>query len=112
MKADDEKQIDIVIAWVDGDEPLLKQKRARYQKTTSAASDAISSTRFASNDEIYYNIASIIVSVYDRFYIRSRAIRRGIHVRAKTNNRNFFIRIGWNRCIYISMFIQMSIADT
>ena len=59
MKADDEKQIDIVIAWVDGDEPLLKQKRARYQKTTSAASDAISSTRFASNDEIYYNIASI-----------------------------------------------------
>ncbi|MGE6360059.1 capsular polysaccharide biosynthesis protein [Psychrobacter glacincola] len=60
MKADDEKQIDIVIAWVDGDEPLLKQKRARYQKTTSAASDAISSTRFASNDEIYYNIASII----------------------------------------------------
>ena len=60
MKADDEKQIDIVIAWVDGDDPLLKQKRARYQKTTSAASDAISSTRFASNDEIYYNIASII----------------------------------------------------
>ena len=60
MKSDYEMQIDIVIAWVDGDEPLLKQKRARYQKTTSAASDAISSTRFASNDEIYYNIASII----------------------------------------------------
>ena len=60
MIADDEKQIDIVIAWVDGNEPLLKQKRARYQKTISAASDAISSTRFASNDEIYYNIASII----------------------------------------------------
>lgn len=60
MKADDNKKIDIVIAWVDGDEPLLKQKRARYQKTTGAASDAISSTRFASNDEIYYNIASII----------------------------------------------------
>ena len=60
MKSDNEKQIDIVIAWVDGDDPALKQKRAQYQKTTSAASDAVSSTRFASNDEIYYNIASIL----------------------------------------------------
>lgn len=60
MQTDDNRQIDIVIAWVDGDDPLLQQKRARYQKTTSAASDAISSTRFASNDEIYYNIASIL----------------------------------------------------
>lgn len=60
MTAAGEEQIDIVIAWVDGDDPQLKQKRARYQKTINAASDAVSSTRFASNDEIYYNIASII----------------------------------------------------
>lgn len=60
MKSDSETQIDIVIAWVDGDDPALKQKRAQYQKTASAASDAVSSTRFASNDEIYYNIASIL----------------------------------------------------
>ena len=60
MRSNDQKEIDIVIAWVDGDDPALKQKRAQYQKTTSAASDAVSSTRFASNDEIYYNIASIL----------------------------------------------------
>jgi hypothetical protein len=60
METDENRQIDIVIAWVDGDDPLLQQKRSRYQKTTSAASDAISSTRFASDDEIYYNIASIL----------------------------------------------------
>ena len=60
MKCQGGQELDIVIAWVDGDESLLKQKRARYQKTTSAASDAISSTRFASNHEIYYNIASIL----------------------------------------------------
>ncbi|MGO1251430.1 stealth family protein [Psychrobacter sp.] len=60
MRSNNEKEIDIVIAWVDGDDPALKQKRAQYQKTTSAASDAVSSTRFASNDEIYYNIASIL----------------------------------------------------
>lgn len=52
--------IDIVIAWVDGDEPQLKQKRAQYQKSSHAASDATSATRFASNNEIYYNIASIL----------------------------------------------------
>ncbi|OLF38385.1 Stealth CR1 domain-containing protein [Psychrobacter sp. Cmf 22.2] len=60
MQTGDNRQIDIVIAWVDGDDPLLKQKRARYQQTINAASEATTSTRFASNDEIYYNIASII----------------------------------------------------
>lgn len=54
------EKLDAVIAWVDGDDPKLKQKRAQYQKNTSAASDAISSTRFASDNEIYFNIASIL----------------------------------------------------
>ncbi|WP_435948989.1 stealth family protein [Psychrobacter sp. DM8] len=52
--------IDIVIAWVDGDDPVLRQKREQYKAGISIASDAASSTRFASNNEIYYNIASII----------------------------------------------------
>lgn len=60
MRAENKKQIDVVIAWVDGDDAQLKTKRARYQKTSNAASDATSSTRFASNDEIYYNLASIL----------------------------------------------------
>lgn len=53
-------QIDLVIAWVDGDDPKLKQKRQSYQKTTQVASDAVSATRFASNNEIYFNVASIL----------------------------------------------------
>ena len=60
MKVDSEKQLDIVIAWVDGADPVLKQKRASYQSDKPVASDAITDTRFASDDEIYYNIASIL----------------------------------------------------
>lgn len=60
MKQHGEQKIDVVITWVDGDNPTLKQKRDRYKKTEDVASDAISSTRFASNNEIYYNIASIL----------------------------------------------------
>ncbi|ERL54685.1 glycosyl transferase [Psychrobacter aquaticus] len=60
MQHHGEKKIDIVIAWVDGASPTLKLKREQYKSTESTASDAIASTRFASNDEIYYNIASII----------------------------------------------------
>lgn len=60
MKHHGEKKIDIVIAWVDGASPALKLKREQYKKTASTASDAVTATRFASNDEIYYNIASII----------------------------------------------------
>lgn len=51
--------IDVVIAWVDGNDPKLKQKRMQYQGKTQA-SDAVSDTRFASNHEIYYNVASIL----------------------------------------------------
>ena len=51
--------VDVVIAWVDGNDPKLKQKRMQYQGKTQA-SDAVSDTRFASNHEIYYNVASIL----------------------------------------------------
>ena len=60
MKKSDSPDIDIVIAWVDGTDPVLKQKRAAYKPSGAVASDAITATRFASDDEIYYNIASII----------------------------------------------------
>lgn len=53
------QHIDIVIAWVDGNDIALKKKRHKYL-TGEDASDAISDTRFASNNEIYYNIASIL----------------------------------------------------
>ncbi|WP_350656277.1 Stealth CR1 domain-containing protein [Psychrobacter sp. S1-30-MNA-CIBAN-0213] len=60
MKQQGERKIDVVIAWVDGDSPTLKKKREHYKKTENVASGAVSATRFASNNEIYYNIASII----------------------------------------------------
>lgn len=53
------QKVDIVIAWVDGNDVELKKKRHKYL-TGEDASDAISDTRFASNNEIYYNIASIL----------------------------------------------------
>lgn len=53
------QNVDIVIAWVDGNDLELKRKRHKFL-TGEDASDAISDTRFASNDEIYYNIASIL----------------------------------------------------
>lgn len=53
------QQIDIVIAWVDGNDLELKRKRHKYL-TGEDASNAVSDTRFASDNEIYYNIASIL----------------------------------------------------
>jgi hypothetical protein len=53
------QNIDIVIAWVDGNDLELKKKRHKYL-TGDDAFDAVSDTRFASNNEIYYNIASIL----------------------------------------------------
>lgn len=53
------QEIDIVIAWVDGNDQQLKSKRHKYL-TGEDASDAVSDTRFASNNEIYYNVASIL----------------------------------------------------
>jgi hypothetical protein len=60
LKQPDGKTLDVVIAWVDGDDPRLKQKREAYKSGKSVASEAVTATRFASDDEIYYNIASII----------------------------------------------------
>lgn len=51
--------IDIVIAWVDGQDLNLKHKRQQFINQ-SAASNAIEATRFASNDEIYFCIGSIL----------------------------------------------------
>lgn len=51
--------IDIVITWVDGNDPVLNQKRQQYL-SSNIASDATSTTRFASNEEIYFCIASIL----------------------------------------------------
>lgn len=52
--------IDIVIAWVDGNDPVLAKKRNQYIADKDFASEAVTATRFASNNEIYYNIASIL----------------------------------------------------
>lgn len=51
--------IDFVIAWVDGNAPVLLQKRQQYLNE-DIAQNAVSNTRFASNDEIYFCIASIL----------------------------------------------------
>ncbi|MCH7336490.1 Stealth CR1 domain-containing protein [Acinetobacter sp. NIPH 2699] len=51
--------IDIVIAWVDGNDPKLKNKRQQFINQ-SAPENALDATRFASNDEIYFCIASIL----------------------------------------------------
>lgn len=58
--SDNKYPIDIVIAWVDGNDPVLEQKRNHYLIDKTLASEAVTSTRFASNSEIYYNIASIL----------------------------------------------------
>ena len=60
MKQPNERTLDVVIAWVDGADPMLKQKRESHKPSKEVASDAITATRFASDNEIYYNIASII----------------------------------------------------
>lgn len=60
MSKYDINALDVVIAWVDGDDPTLKEKRNHYKANKHLASDAITSTRFASDNEIYYNIASIL----------------------------------------------------
>jgi hypothetical protein len=53
-----EPSLDIVISWVDGQDPRLAAKRQDYAQGISRP--ASSSTRFAANDEIYYAIASIL----------------------------------------------------
>lgn len=50
--------IDAVITWVDGDDPVLRAKREKYQGRAPATGTA--STRFASEDEIVYCVLSIL----------------------------------------------------
>lgn len=52
-----QQPLDIVIAWVDGSDVELEQKRSFYLGQVHVKAEA---TRFASNNEIYYNIASIL----------------------------------------------------
>lgn len=53
------EKIDFVIAWVDGFEPNHQVKRAQFSGQ-SASAEAMLSTRFASDDEVYFSIASIL----------------------------------------------------
>lgn len=53
------EKIDFVIAWVDGADPIHQAKRAKYSGQTELT-DAMQSTRFASDDEVYFCIASIL----------------------------------------------------
>lgn len=53
--------VDVVIAWVDGDDPKLAEKRGRYlpgNRITTAS--GAHSTRFASSNEIRYCVLSIL----------------------------------------------------
>jgi hypothetical protein len=53
--------VDVVIAWVDGDDPKLAEKRSRYlsgARITTAS--GAHSTRFASSNEIRYCVLSIL----------------------------------------------------
>jgi hypothetical protein len=50
--------IDAVITWVDGNDPVLAEKRAKYQ--TQATAFGGDTTRFASMDEILYCVVSIL----------------------------------------------------
>ncbi|WP_019671982.1 Stealth CR1 domain-containing protein [Psychrobacter lutiphocae] len=58
--SNNDQKIDLVLTWVDGDDPVLNKKRAPYLKQDDIPSNAISPTRFNSFNEIYYNVASIL----------------------------------------------------
>jgi hypothetical protein len=53
--------IDVVIAWVDGDDPELARKRSNYVHATNIpVGSGAHSTRFASSNEIRYCVLSIL----------------------------------------------------
>lgn len=52
--------IDVVVAWVDGDDPLIKNKRAKYLHESSVPSRDQSPSQFREVGEIIYCINSII----------------------------------------------------
>ena len=53
---------DVVIAWVDGDDPVHKQKKAKYltNKCEDTFDDIAGAMRYRSTGEIYYCVASIL----------------------------------------------------
>lgn len=54
-------QIDVVIAWVDGNDPKHKTKIAPYLDSKSKRSDDINGpTRYRSSGEIFYSVASVL----------------------------------------------------
>ena len=53
--------IDVVIAWVDGDDPKLAEKRNKYVKATNITiGSGAHPTRFASSNELRYCVLSIL----------------------------------------------------
>lgn len=53
--------IDALLPWVDGDDPVLKAKRAKYlSKADSSNDDVAGATRYKSIGEIKYCVASIL----------------------------------------------------
>jgi hypothetical protein len=53
--------IDVVIAWVDGDDPELTRKRSNYVHATNIpVGSGAHSTRFASSNEIRYCVLSVL----------------------------------------------------
>lgn len=50
--------IDAVIAWVDGDDPVLRAKQDRYRPGTSAP--AAARTRFAHSGEVFFALAALL----------------------------------------------------
>lgn len=59
--ANDNLPIDVVIAWVDGDDPALAEKRQKYLGSPAAKpSSSAHPTRFASVNEIKYCVLSIL----------------------------------------------------
>lgn len=59
---DSSQPIDAVIAWVDGNDPLLTAKRDRYlnKAPSDSINSAVLSTHFASNNEISYCVLAIL----------------------------------------------------
>lgn len=53
---------DVVIAWVDGDDPIHKQKKAQYltNKCETSFNDIAGAMRYRSTGEIYYCVASVL----------------------------------------------------
>ena len=94
---------DFVTAGLKKKEDLLRGIAGKVLKKYPAARYELIVT------EQYRNIATIICLVKNRFDAGSACIGRRIHMAAKTDDRNFFISIGRNRCIHIAPLIHFCI---